>query len=163
MTNNSILQSPAQPRLLYRTAAPAGFRAMVGLEQAVKASGLEHSLIELVKMRASQLNGCAFCMDMHAREAITAGEKPARLFLLSAWHEAGCFTPREIAAIRWTEALTRLTEGPVSDKLYAAVAEHFTEAELANLTLAVVAINGWNRFSVGFAVPPGFDMMRAAS
>lgn len=161
MNNNASLQSPAQPRLHYRTASPAGFRAMLGLQQAVNTSGLEPSLLELVKVRASQINGCAFCIDMHSREAIAAGETPGRLLLLSAWHEAGCFSPREIAAIRWTETLTRLADGPVTDELYAAVAEHFTEAELANLTLAIVAINGWNRFSVGFAVPPGYDVMRA--
>lgn len=127
---------------------------MFGLQKAVEASGLEHDLLELVKLRAAQLNGCAFCIDMHFRDAKQHGETDERLYLLNAWEEAEVYSPRERAALRWTEALTRLVLGPVSDDVYAEVREQFSETEMVNLTLAVVAINGWNRFSVGFKVPP---------
>ena len=144
------------PRVNYRTASPLVIPAMRGLQDAVNRCGLEHSLLELVKLRASQINGCAFCIEMHSREARAAGERDDRLHLLNAWEEAGVYTARELAALRWTEALTRLSEGPVSDALFESVRAEFSEEELANLTLAIVAINGWNRFSVGFRVPPRF-------
>jgi AhpD family alkylhydroperoxidase len=131
--------------------------AMLALEKASGSTGLEPSLRELVKLRASQINGCAFCVDMHSRDARKAGETDERLALVCVWPEATCFTPRERAALLWTETLTRLADGPVDDEDFEAVREEFSEEEIVNLTLAIVAINGWNRFSVGFAVPPGYS------
>ncbi len=144
----------AQPRLNYRQASPKVIAGMLALQRAANESGLEHSLHELVKLRASQINGCAFCIDMHFRDAKAAGETDERLYLLNAWEEAPCYTPRERAALRWTETLTRLAGGHVSDEVFAEARAQFTEAELVNLTAVIVAINGWNRFSVGFKVPP---------
>lgn len=145
-----------QPRLNYPKIAPHVFQAMLGVEKAVLATGLEKSLLELIKLRVSQINGCAYCIDMHTRDAKKAGETDERLYLLSVWHEAEVYTPGERAALRWTEALTRLSSGHVSDEDFAAVSAEFTEVEVANLTLAIVAINGWNRFGVGFKMPVGF-------
>lgn len=145
-----------QPRINYREASSIALPAMLALQQAVNRSGLEPSLQELVKLRASQINNCAFCMNMHFHEARQKGEREERLILLGAWEELNFFTPRERAALRWTEVLTRLPGGHVSDKVFAEVREQFSEEELTNLTLAIVAINGWNRFCVGFRVPPGF-------
>ena len=130
---------------------------MFALEKAVSSTGLEPSLRELVKLRVSQINGCAFCVDLHSRDARKAGETEERLALVCVWPEATCFTPRERAALHWAEALTRLADGPVDDEDFEAVREEFSEEEIVNLTLAIVAINGWNRFSVGFAVPPGYS------
>jgi AhpD family alkylhydroperoxidase len=146
-----------EPRLAYWKASQTVFRAMLALEKASSSTGLEPSLHELVKLRASQINGCAFCVDMHSRDARKAGETDERLALVCVWPEATCFTPRERAALLWTETLTRLADGPVDDEDFEAVREEFSEEELVNLTLAIVAINGWNRFSVGFAVPPGYS------
>lgn len=146
-----------QPRLNYPKVAPHVFQAMLGVEKAVVASGLEKPLLELIKLRVSQINGCAFCIDMHSRDAKKAGETDQRLHLLNAWHEVDdIYTPRESAALRWTEALTRLSSGHVTDEDFAAVSAEFSEVEVANLTLAIVAINGWNRFGVGFKMPVGF-------
>ena len=145
-----------QPRLDYFAAAPDVMKAMLGLEKAVVTSGLEHSLIELVKTRASQINGCAYCIDMHTRDAIKAGETPARLFLLDAWREAPLYTDRERAALAWTEALTLISETHAPDADYAAVAEQFSEAETVKLTMLIAAINAWNRIAIGFrSVPVG--------
>lgn len=153
--SGSVAGSDAQPRLNYRKAAPAAFQAMWALQTVVNKSGLEKSLIELVKLRASLLNGCAFCIDMHFREAKAAGEREERLVLLSAWQEAHEFyTPREKAALAWADALTKLAGNPVGEETFEEVREHFTDEEMTNLTLTIVAINGWNRFSVGFAMPP---------
>jgi AhpD family alkylhydroperoxidase len=130
---------------------------MYALEKAASSTGLEPSLYELVKMRVSQINGCAFCVDMHTRDARKLGETDDRLALVCVWPEATCFTPRERAALRWTEALTRLAGGHVTDEDYAAVGAEFSEEERVNLTLAIVTINSWNRFGVGFRVPPGYS------
>ncbi|HEU5395727.1 MAG TPA: carboxymuconolactone decarboxylase family protein [Verrucomicrobiae bacterium] len=146
----------SEPRLNYRKASPPALQAMWNLQKAVNDCGLEHSLLELVKLRASLINGCAFCIDMHFRDARKAGETEQRLNLLSAWHEAPVYTARERAALRWTDALTKLAGNGVSEEDFAEARAQFSEAELVNLTLAIVAINGWNRFSVGFRVPPGF-------
>ena len=127
---------------------------MFALQMASNKSGLEKPLMELVKLRASLLNGCAFCIDMHFREARAAGETEERLYLLSAWQETqDLYTTREKAALRWTDALTKLAGHHVTDELFEEVSDSFTDEEMANLTLAIVAINGWNRFSVGFAMP----------
>jgi AhpD family alkylhydroperoxidase len=144
-----------QPRLTNVHAAPEVLPAMMALQQAVNRSGLEPDLAELVKLRASQINGCAFCIDMHFQDAKRRGESDQRLYLLNAWREVAVYSSRERAALVWTEALTRLNEGPVSDEIFAEVSSEFSEAEMLNLTLLIVAINGWNRFNVGFRVPPG--------
>ncbi len=128
---------------------------MLGLEQYARNSGLEHALLELVKTRASQINGCAFCLDMHTKDARAAGETEQRLYTLSAWAETPFFTERERAALAWTEAVTRVAESQVPDAVYAQARRHFSEKELVDLTLAIVAINGWNRLSVAFRTVPG--------
>ena len=129
--------------------------AMRGLGQFVSQCGLEHSLLELVKVRASQLNNCGFCIDMHTRDARQAGETEQRLYCLSVWHEAPFYSERERAALAWTEALTLVADGHADDALYAATREHFSEEELVDLTMAIVLINGWNRLSIGFGAIPG--------
>lgn len=137
-------------RLRYRDAAPGAVEAMVGLETYTHAAGLEPGLLELVKMRASQINGCTYCLDMHSKDARAGGESEQRLYLLPAWREAPFYTPRERAALEWTEALTRVADGGVPDEVYAVAREQFSEKELVDLTLAVVAINGWNRLAIAF-------------
>lgn len=143
-------------RFDYETVAPAANEAMRGVERYVRASGLERSLIELVKIRASQLNGCAFCLDMHTKDARAAGESEQRIYVLPAWREAPFYSERERAALAWTEALTRLAPDGVPNELYERARKVFNEVELVNLTMAIVAINGWNRLSVAFRSPePG--------
>jgi len=145
-----------QPRIDYHKDAPAGaFEAMWGLEHYARNSGLEHQLLELVKMRASQLNGCAYCIDMHSKDARAAGETEQRLYALNAWRETPFFTDRERAALEWTEALTLISTNGVPDDLYARMTPHFTPAEIVNLSLAIVAINGWNRLAISFRAVPG--------
>lgn len=156
MRNNTLEKTKTQPRLDYSKAAPATLQAMLAISETVRKSGLEGSLLNLVTTRASQINGCAFCLDMHLREAKAAGETEDRLNLLVAWREVDVYTQRERAALRWTERLTRLADHHVEDEDFAAAREEFSEAELANLTLAIVVINGWNRLNVGFRMPPGF-------
>lgn len=126
---------------------------------AIDAGGIEKSLIELVKIRASQINGCAFCLDMHTREARKLGETEERLHVLAAWHESPAFTDRERAALAWTDSLTDIADGHVPDEVYDEVKKLFSEKELAYLTAAVVAINGWNRIAVAFRFLP--DAKRA--
>lgn len=142
-------------RVDYMKVAPAATKAMLGLQAAVDHSGLEQSLIELLKLRASQLNGCAYCIDMHSKDAMAMGETAQRLFLLDAWRESPFYTARERAALAWCETLTLVAERGAPDEVYNEVRQEFTEEEIANLTLAIVAINGWNRFSIGFHVEPG--------
>jgi len=134
---------------------PRALQAMLGLQRYVNESGLEHSLQELVKMRASQINGCAYCLDMHSKDARAAGETEQRLYLLNAWRESPMYTDRERAALEWTEAVTRIGDGHVPDAVYEVARQHFSEEELINLTLAVVAINGWNRLMISFRVEAG--------
>src|SRR5262245_13486284 len=136
--------------LKYEKAAPGALRAMYSLHKYVEASGLEHSLLELVKTRASQINGCAYCIDMHTKDARAGGESEQRLYALSAWHEAPFFTDRERVALAWTEAVTLISENHIPDEVFAEARAHFTEAELVNLTMAVIAINGWNRLAISF-------------
>lgn len=138
------------PRIDYEHASPVAMKAMYALQAAVNHSGLEPSLIELVKLRASQINGCAYCVDMHSKDMKAHGEIDERLNLLCVWREAPSFTPRERAALLWTETLTLIAERGVSDDVFDDVHKEFDENELANLTLAVVAINGWNRFAISF-------------
>jgi AhpD family alkylhydroperoxidase len=144
-----------QPRLDYAKTAPGAYQAMAGMERYVRQCGLEHTLLELVKTRASQINGCAYCIDMHTKDARAAGETEQRLYALTAWRETPFYTPRERAALEWTEALTRISENDVPDELYARVLEHFSEAEVVNLTLAIITINGWNRLAIPFRTTPG--------
>lgn len=141
-------------RIDYTKASPAALKAMYALQTAVNASGLEPTLQELIKLRVSQVNGCAFCIDMHFREATAKGEKAERLYLLDAWREAPVYTPRERAALGWAESITLVSQTHVPDDVFDEARTHFEETELVNLTLAVVAINGWNRFAIGFRVPP---------
>jgi AhpD family alkylhydroperoxidase len=142
-------------RLDFAKASPAAYKALLGVENYVRDTGLEHSLLELVKLRASQINGCGFCVDMHARDARKAGEDERRLYAVAAWRETPFFSPRERAALAWTEAVTRLGEARVPDAVYAQVRAQFTDAELVYLTLAVTAINSWNRMNIAFRVEAG--------
>ena len=128
---------------------------MGGMQQYVQESGLEHSLLELVKLRASQINGCAYCLDMHSKEARAEGETEQRIYVLSAWREAPFYTPRERAALEWTEAITLISKGGIAEELYATVREQFSEKELVDLTMAVVTINGWNRLAIGLGSDVG--------
>lgn len=130
-------------------AAPAAWQAMIALETALVKSGLEQSLYHLVKTRASQINGCAYCVHMHTSDARKHGESEMRLYLLSAWRESSLYSPRERAALAWTEALTLLAQTNAPDEVYAALTPHFTEAEIANLTVLIGCINAWNRIAVG--------------
>jgi AhpD family alkylhydroperoxidase len=145
-----------QSRLESQKASPAAYQALLGVEMFVrKSSKLEPSLIQLVKMRASQINGCAFCIDMHSKDARAAGETEQRLYALDAWNETPFFTDRERAALAWTEAVTLVADGHVPDAVYKQARQRFSEEELVNLTMAVIAINGWNRLSVAFRAVPG--------
>ncbi len=142
-------------RLDYAKVSPEGYKAIAGLERYVRESGLEPKLLELVKMRASQINGCASCIDMHSKDARAVGETEQRLYALSAWRETPFFTERERAALEWTETLTQIADFEVTDDLYALMLEYFTEAELVDLTFAIIVINGWNRLAISFRTPPG--------
>jgi AhpD family alkylhydroperoxidase len=141
-------------RLNPMTAAPKLMQAVLELEHKVSGSGLEKSLMGLVKVRASQINGCAFCINMHAKEARAHGESEERIYLLNAWREAPCFSERERAALAWTEALTLLSETHAPDADYEAMKAQFTEEEQVKLTLLIATINSWNRIVVGFRTVP---------
>lgn len=141
-------------RLNYHQAAPHVFKAMLGLEQVLAKSQLELPLRELVKIRASQLNGCALCLDMHSSDALKGGESARRLLALGAWEDAPFFSERERAALLWTDTLTLLAERHAPEAVYQEVAAQFNEQELAELTLSIATINAWNRFGVGFAMQP---------
>lgn len=142
-------------RLNYAKVSPDALKAMRELEKYVAASGLERPLYELVKTRASQINGCAYCLDMHTKDARKGGETEQRLYALSAWRETPFFTERERAALEWTEALTLISENDAPDSLYDSVRNHFNEKEMVALSMAIVAINGWNRLAIGFRTVPG--------
>jgi AhpD family alkylhydroperoxidase len=137
-------------RLNFIQAVPEAYRAMSQLERYVKNCGLEASLLELVKIRASQINGCAYCIDMHTKDARAAGESEQRIYLLSAWREAPFYNERERAALEWTEALTLIARDHVPYEIYERVKPHFTDEELVNLTMAIVTINSWNRLVISF-------------
>jgi AhpD family alkylhydroperoxidase len=144
-----------ETRLNYVKAAPGAYRVMSQLEQYVRNCGLEGSLIELVKLRASQINGCAYCIDMHTKDARAAGESEQRIYLLAAWREAPFYTERERAALEWTESLTLIADNHVPDEIYERVRPHFSEEELVNLSLAVATINAWNRLAISFRSEAG--------
>jgi AhpD family alkylhydroperoxidase len=149
-------------RIDYSSVAEGAYKAMLGLETYVRRSGLERSLLELIKVRASQINGCAYCIDMHWKDARAAGESEQRLYSLDAWRETPFYTDRERAALEWTETVTLVSETHVPDEVYDRVRTHFDEAELVNLTTAVVTINAWNRFAISFRSVPGLYQARSA-
>src|SRR5215212_5350810 len=139
-----------QTRLDYGKAAPGSVQALYKLQKYVDESGLEHSLLELVKTRVSQINGCAFCIDMHTKDARAAGETEQRLYALNAWREAPFYTDRERAALAWAEVVTNISQSHASDEEYEAARSHFDDEELVKLTMAIITINGWNRLSIVF-------------
>lgn len=144
-----------EPRIAYIHVAPEAPQAMRHLETYVKHSGLEPSLLELVKLRASQINGCAYCIDMHVKDARAQGESDIRLYELSVWRETPFYSTREQAALAWTEAVTLVADGHVPDDVYELARQQFSEKELVDLTMAVIAINGWNRLAISFRAVPG--------
>jgi AhpD family alkylhydroperoxidase len=137
------------------TASAKGYQAMAALQTFADSCGLERTLLELVKMRASQINGCAYCLDMHSKDARALGETEQRLYALNAWQETPFYSERERAALEWTEAITLVSETHAPEDVYERVAKQFSAEELANLTVAIVTINGWNRLCIGFRVVPG--------
>ncbi len=144
-----------QPRLEYDKVAPGAMKAMAALDQYNKHSGLEPSLRELVKVRASQLNGCAYCIDMHTKDARAAGESEQRLYALDAWRETPFYSERERAALALTEAVTLVAEGHVPDEVYEQARQQFSDEELVNLIMTIITINAWNRFGITFRDVPG--------
>ncbi len=143
------------PRIEYTKVAPGAMRAMRGLEDYLAECGLEVSLLDLVYTRVSQINSCAYCIDMHTKDARARGESEQRLYALNAWRETPFYSERERAALAWAEAVTLVANSHVPDEVYEEARQQFTEQDLVNLTLAVVAINGWNRFSISFRTVPG--------
>jgi AhpD family alkylhydroperoxidase len=149
-------------RLESQNVSPVAYQAMLALETSVRRfSKIEPALLELVKMRASQINGCAYCLDMHSKDARAQGETEQRLYALNAWRETPFFSDRERAALAWTEAVTLITEGHVTDAVYAKARQHFSEEELVHLSMSVVTINGWNRLAIAFRAVPGTYQPRA--
>ena len=147
-------------RVSIAKAAPDAYKAMAALQGYVNKSDIEAPLLELVKIRASQINGCASCLAMHVRDARKAGESDERMHLLNAWEEAPIYTARERAALAWTEAVTLITDGHVPDEVYETARAQFSEKELVDLTMAIIAINGWNRLAIGFRRLPETDAPR---
>ena len=150
----NILEQP-KPRLDLAHVSSAAMHAQLGMEAYVRGSSLEHSLVELIKLRASMINGCAYCVDMHTKDARFAGETEQRLYAVSVWKETPFFSARERAALAWTDALTDIAHAGVPDALYEQVSTQFNEREMVDLTMAVVTINGWNRLSVSLRAPVG--------
>ena len=142
-------------RLDYARIAPGLYEAMDALDQYVQGSGLERPLVLLVQLRASQINGCAYCLDMHWKDLVAIGEREQRLYSLDAWRECPYYTDRERAALEWTETVTLIAQGHAPDAIFQAVRQHFTEKELSDLTLAIAAINAWNRLSISARLVPG--------
>ncbi|MFL5327328.1 MAG: carboxymuconolactone decarboxylase family protein [Gemmataceae bacterium] len=142
-------------RMEYWKVAPGSFKAMSSLETYLRESGFDKTLLHMVKLRASQINGCAYCIDMHWKDARAAGESEPRLYGLNAWREASYYIDRERAALAWTEALTNITDGHAPDAIYDKVRGHFSEKELADLTWAIAAINAWNRVAIAFRSEAG--------
>jgi AhpD family alkylhydroperoxidase len=144
-----------KPRLEYWRISPGAFKAMSSVEAYLRDSGIDHALLHMVKLRASQINGCAYCIDMHWKDARAAGESEQRLYGLDAWREAPYYTDRERAALEWTEALTKITDGHAPDEAYGAVRGQFSDKELTDLTWAVATINAWNRIAIAFRSEAG--------
>jgi AhpD family alkylhydroperoxidase len=152
-----------QQRLDPRKVSPEAYKAMAALQAYVDKSGLEKSLLELVKIRASQINGCAYCIVMHTTDARKLGESDERMHLLNAWREAPSFTARERAGLAWIEAITKITEGHVPDDVYEEAQRHFSEKELVDLTAQAVMINSWNRIAIAFRATPKVTTAKAAA
>src|SRR5689334_22856097 len=144
-----------QSRLNYAAIDPEARKALLGLEAYQAQCGIEESLLDLVKVRASQINGCAFCLDMHTKDARANAETEQRLYMLSAWRESPFYSDRERAALAWTEAVTLLADNRIPDELYEATRQHFDEHEIISLTMSIVAINAWNRINVAFRTEAG--------
>ncbi len=144
-----------EPRFDHRKTAPEALAAMLALEHYVEHSGLDRGLLELLKLRASLINGCAYCVDMHTKVARSRGETEQRLYGAAVWRETPYYTERERAALAWTDAVTLVSESHVPDEVYEQARRHFSEKELVNLTMAIVAINGWNRLAIAFRAVPG--------
>jgi AhpD family alkylhydroperoxidase len=144
-----------EARLDYAKASPEAFKAMVQMEGVVRRSGIDPKLLELIKIRASQLNGCAYCIDMHTKDARFKGENEQRIYALDAWRETPFFTEKERAALAWTEALTNIQIDHAPDEVYDELSRRFSEEERVNLTLAITTINAWNRIAIGFRIVPG--------
>lgn len=142
-------------RFNYSKKTPDAIKGLLEIEKYVEESGLDRAIFELVKYRASQINGCAYCMDMHTKDARAAGENEQRLYLLSGWKEAPFYSEQERAALAWTEALTMISQNDVPDSLYQQVQKYFDEKQLMALTMTIVAINGWNRLAIAFRTPVG--------
>ena len=151
------------PRLNPSAISPASMEPFLALDKSTRSSGLEHSLAELVKIRASQINGCAYCLHMHAREARAAGEREERLYLLDAWRESPLYSDRERAALAWTEALTLVATTRAPDSDYDGLKPHFTEEEIVKLSLLIATINAWNRLAIGFRAVPAQGPGQAAA
>ncbi len=148
-------------RIDYAKVAPGAYEAVLGLERYLAREHMDRKLLHLVKYRASLLNGCAHCLEMHAKDAVAEGEDPVRIYTLAAWEETALFTPKERAALRWTEAVTILQEGHVPDAVYEDVRKQFSEKELVDLTMAIITINTWNRLAIPFRSPVGNYVPRA--
>ena len=144
-----------KPRMDYQAASPEGIRAMLGLERHLHGCSLEANLVHLVKLRVSQMNGCAYCIDMHWKDLRAGGESEQRLYALDAWRECPWYTDRERAALAWTEAVTLVADGNVPDAVYEEVKPHFDERQLSDLTFAIATINAWNRLSIAARTEPG--------
>lgn len=150
-----VAKTTQSARIDITKAAPEAYQAMAGLGKYVRQSGLEQPLLELVRMRSSQINGCAFCLDMHSKDARAAGETEQRLYALNAWRETPLYTERERAALAWTEAVTLVSQSHVPDEVYEFVRKQFSEKELVDLTLAIAEINAWNRIAISLRAVPG--------
>lgn len=144
-----------EQRINFQNVNPGAMQAMYGLEKYLASCSVEQTLLHLIKMRVSQINGCAYCLDMHSKDLRAIGETEQRIYLLEAWREAPFYTERERAALAWAESVTLVSQTHVPDDVFAEASRHFSESELADLTLAVVAINGWNRLSISFRTTPG--------
>ncbi|HVC90438.1 MAG TPA: carboxymuconolactone decarboxylase family protein [Acidobacteriaceae bacterium] len=144
-----------QPRLEYAKASPEVAKAMIQLESVVRRSGIDPRLLELIKIRASQINGCAYCIDMHTKDARAKGETEQRIYALNAWRETPFFSDKERAALAWTEAITNIQTGHAPDAVYGELSRNFSEGEMVNLTLAITTINAWNRIAIAFRSVPG--------
>ncbi len=144
-----------EARINYARIAPEAYQALLGVEKYLHQSGLEETFLNLIKLRASQINGCAYCIDMHWKDLRAAGESEQRLYGLDAWEESPYYTEKERAALAWTEAVTKIREGHVPDEVYDEVRAHFTEKELVDLTVAIAAINAWNRLGISLRTVPG--------
>ena len=144
-----------EERIHYSKVSPGAYHALLGLEKYLHESGLEEALLHLVKLRASQINGCAYCLDMHWKDLRAIGETEQRMYSLDAWEESPYYTDRERAALAWTEAVTRVSETHVPDEVYESAQKQFTEKELADLTVAIATINAWNRLAIAGRTTPG--------